>query len=140
MTTAAVFLVLNGALVLLLAQLTGVPYGRALNRGAGEDRVRAWRVAHAALAIGAILLLALAGVLRLLPLTPTLAAVLSGAFVVSAYGFAFALIVGAWHNVRGLHRGGNAINRAVYTGNMIGVAGGLIGTILLIISAYRALL
>ena len=49
-------LVFHGAIVLIIGLMCGMPYGKAINRKASEHTVQAWRIAHLALPIGAILI------------------------------------------------------------------------------------
>ena len=135
----AKYLLLHGSIVLLVGLLCGVPFGRAIVRGAAEDAVRAWRVAHSGLSMGGVLLLAVAAAIPLVELSVTLAWSLVWAFVASGYGFAVALPLGALCRHRGLTGAPPLINRAVYLGNMVGVVGSLLGTVLLIAGSYAAL-
>lgn len=60
------YLAFHGAIVLLVGLLCGALYGLAIRRGASDNVVQRWRVAHASLPIGAILMFAVAGILPLL--------------------------------------------------------------------------
>lgn len=132
-------LILHGGIILLVGLLSGAPFGRAIVHGKSEATVRAWRVAHSGLAMGGVLLLALALVVPQLQLSASALAVLVWAFIASGYGFAVALPLGAHYGHRGLTSGPPFLNRVVYFGNMIGVAGSLVGTLILLWGAYAAL-
>ena len=45
-------LLLHALIVLLVGLICGAPMGRAITRNHGEDKVRAWRVAHSGLSMG----------------------------------------------------------------------------------------
>lgn len=132
-------LILHGGIILLLGLLSGVPFGRAIFQGKSEAAVRAWRVAHSGLSMGGVLLLALALVVPQLQLGASALALLVWAFVASGYAFAVALPLGAHYGHRGLTMAPPFLNRVVYFGNMIGVAGSLAGTLILVWGAYAAL-
>ncbi len=57
MDEAARHLMFHAVIVLLAGLLAGMPYGKAINAKINERLIEAWRVAHAALPIGAILML-----------------------------------------------------------------------------------
>jgi|SRR5688500_1570039 len=133
------YLLLNGAIVLLVGLLCGIPLGRAILKGASDGSIRAWRVAHSGLSMGAVLLLALATAISLVELGPMGSWALVWSFVVSGYGFAIALPLGAHFGHRGLTADPPALNRLVYLGNMAGVIGSLLGTVLLVLGACAAL-
>ena len=63
MEASARHLAFHGAVVLLVGLLCGAPYARAVNRNAAADVVHSWRVAHASLPIGAMLMFAVAALL-----------------------------------------------------------------------------
>ncbi|MDP5008152.1 MAG: hypothetical protein NWQ13_03985, partial [Glaciimonas sp.] len=63
MELAARHLIFHASMVLLLGLLCGIPYAKVINRDGEEVKLRAWRVAHLALPIGAILMLAIAAVM-----------------------------------------------------------------------------
>ena len=132
-------LIFHGSVILLVGLLCGAPFGRAIVRGEPEAKVRAWRVAHAGVVIGGVLLLALAAVVLQLQLSATAVLVLIWSFIASAYGFALALPLGAYSGHRGLKSEPPLVNRLVYFGNMVGVVGSLVGVVLLIVGAYAAL-
>jgi hypothetical protein len=132
-------LILHGSMILLVGLLSGVGFGSAIVRGKSEAAVRGWRVAHSGLVIGGVLLLALALVVPQLRLSASALALLVWAFVASSYAFAVALPVGAHYGHRGLSSAPPFLNRVVYAGNIIGAAGSLVGTLILLWGAYAAL-
>ena len=101
--------------------------------------MRAWRVAHSGLVMGSVLLLALGPVVPQLRLGASALALLVWAFVASSYAFAVALPLGAHYGHRGLTFAPPVLNRVVYVGNIIGAAGALVGTLILVWGAYAAL-
>ncbi len=132
-------LILHGGIVLLAGLLSGAGFGSAVVRGKPEETVRAWRVAHSGLVMGGVLLLALAPVVPLLRLSALTLAGLVWAFVASSYAFVVALPLGARYGHRGLTSAPPFLNRVVYAGNIIGAAGSLLGTLILVWGAYAAL-
>lgn len=132
-------LIFHGAVVLLVGLLCGVPMGRSIVRGRAESVVRAWRVAHSSLVLGGVLLLALGGVVTYLSLSPPALAMLVWAFIASSYAFSIVLPLGAHYGYRGLISEPPLFNRVVHFGNLLGVVGFLVGTLLLLWGAYAAL-
>lgn len=133
-------LLLHALIVLLVGLLSGAPMGIAINNNAGDDRIRAWRVAHSGLSMGGIMLMSmslvvghmsLTGLSRLAVLVPSIA---------SGYGFAVSLPFGAWTGHRGLSRTGPWQNRVVHIGNQIGAYGSLISVVVLICFTLDALI
>lgn len=122
---------LHGGIILLAGLLCGWPMGSAINNDRGDAVVRSWRVAHAGLAMGGILLLALANLLPDLS-SAQLAWWCASSFIVSGYGFVFALPLGAFAGQRGLTWAGGTVNRLVYFGNVTGAIFSLVGTLVLI--------
>jgi hypothetical protein len=114
--------------------------GIAITSDAGEEKIRAWRVAHSGLSMGGVMLIAmslvighmsLSGISRLSVVVPSIA---------SGYGFAIGLPFGAWTGHRGLSRTGPWQNRVVHGGNLIGAYGSLISVVALILLTLNALL
>jgi hypothetical protein len=132
-------LVLHGAVILLIGFACGAPMGRSIVRRKSEDTVRAWRVAHSSLVMGGILLLALAGVVEHLRLSNWALVLLAVSFIASSYAFAISLPLGARYGFRGLTPAPPLLNRVVYTGNILGIAGFFIGALLLMWGAYAGL-
>jgi hypothetical protein len=132
-------LILHGGIVLLVGLLSGAGFGSAISRGKSEATVRAWRVAHSGIVMGGVLLLALAPVMPYLRLGAAALTTLVWSLVSSSYAFAIVLPLGAHYGHRGLSGAPPFLNRVVYAGNILGAAGSLIGTLLLVWGAYAAL-
>jgi hypothetical protein len=54
------------------------------------------------------------------------------AFIISGYGFAFAFIIGAWKDIRGLTPWPFGLNSILFVGHFSGASGSLIGVALLL--------
>src|SRR5471030_1807557 len=120
-------LVFHSAVVLLVGLLAGAPYGRAINRNAPDHIVRAWRLAHGTLPLGAALGFAIAAVLSSLAVGAQAKSLLAWTWVVSNYSFCFSLPLAALVGERGLTPRAPLSNQLVYLGNMLGVATSLFG-------------
>src|SRR5438094_3179002 len=108
----------HGAIVLLIGMLAGIPMSRAITSGAGEDVVRAWRVAHVGIVAGGLLLIAFAPALRLVRLGPPQARGLVAALVATGYA-SLGLWLGAATGARGLEPGHSAANTVVFLSNTV---------------------
>lgn len=128
---------------MLAARMAGVKEGVISRRiqvnNRGEDTVRAWRVAHSGLVMVGIMMLAIAAAIPYLRTGNLTRWVIVWSYVISGYAFIIALLLGAWKGHRGLNPRPPFLNRIVYGGNMIGTLGVLMGTLIVIIGAYRAL-
>ncbi|MEN8130194.1 MAG: hypothetical protein ABFS45_08350 [Pseudomonadota bacterium] len=129
----------HGALILFIGLLTGVPYAKAIIQGNTEFVISAWRVAHSAISIGAILLLALAPGLTQLVISLAFKWVLTALLVLSAYAFAIALIMSPIVEHRGVTRGDTAPRKIMYYSNMFGVYASMCGAALLLAAAWLSL-
>ena len=89
--------------------------------------------------MGGILLLAVAGIVDQLRLGAFAQHLLVWSLVIASYGFAIVLPLSAHSGHRGLTPAGPFLNRAIYTGNMMGAAGLFVGNLVLLWGAYRAL-
>ena len=132
-------LLFHGAIVLLIGQLLGIPYGSAINQKKGEEVVRAWRVAHSALSMGGTTMIAIAAAIDLLDVNTIFLAILVWSLVVSGYGFCVALPCGAWVGERGLTVGKTIKNKIVYVGNIFGAVGSLVGVFALICGCLKSM-
>lgn len=132
MDPSARHLVFHGAIVLLIGLLCGAPYGSAINRGAPAHTVHAWRVAHASLPIGALLMLVVAALLPSLTVAAGLKGFITLSLIVSSYAFCFSLPLAAVVGHRGLSPRGPLSARLVYAGNMLGAWAALAATVALI--------
>jgi hypothetical protein len=132
-------LIFHGAVVLLVGLLLGAPYGRAVNRQAPAHVVNSWRVAHASLPVGALVMLAVGAVVSALPVQAAIKWVIAGSFVVSSYAFCISLPLAAIVGHRGLSPGGPLSARVVYGGNVIGAIASLAGALAFVWAAFLAL-
>lgn len=121
MNLSSTLLSTNGLLVLLVGFLCGAPLGSAINKGAMEAKVRAWRVAHSSLVGGGVMLLAIAPNLPGVELPPTLKLIASSLLCISAWSFTFALTFGAWKGHRGTAPETSVGSTAAYVANILGV-------------------
>ncbi len=131
-------LIFHGVVILLVGFVCGAPLGSAVVRGK-EESVRAWRVAHSSLIMGGVLLLAIAGVVSHLRLSPFWLTFLVWAFAASTYLFAVVLPLAARYGHRGLTSELPHLNRVIYVGNIVGAIGLLIGLLIFLWGAYGAL-
>jgi hypothetical protein len=133
-------LVLNGLIVLLLGFWCGDPLRRSINADAGEETIRAWRVAHSSLVSGGVMLLAISAVLTHLALSQGWQLVVSVLLSVSLYAFSYALISGARTGHRGLSRRGGIGASLVFYANTAGAILSVLAIGLLLIGAFVAVL
>jgi|GEM_PF-624661 len=124
METSARHLAFHGAIVLLIGLLCGGPYGRAVNRGAAPHVIHSWRVAHASLPMGAILMFTIAALLSSFAVASSVKWSIAVALIVSSYAFWFSLPLAAVVGHRGLSSEGPASAKLVYLGNMLGALSG----------------
>ena len=127
------FLLLHGAIVLFLGVLAGFPFWLTIIRDRGSDAVRAWRVAHTTLISDGLVLLIVSLMGPHLALSGGAAWLLGWALVASAYGFVFALAVGAWVGERGLVPVPLGRNSLFFVGHAIGAGGAVVGTGLVLV-------
>lgn len=120
MDTSSRHLIFHGAIVLLFGLLLGGPYGRAVNRKAAEHIVHSWRVAHASLPIGALVMLAIGSLLSATPAPGALKWLVAVSLIVSSYAFCVSLPLAAMVGHRGLSPEGPLSAKVVYVGNILG--------------------
>src|SRR4051812_40811674 len=120
MDTVARHLAFHGAIVLVIGLLCGAPYARAINRNAPAQTVQSWRVAHASLPIGAILMLSLAGLLSSFLVSPWFKWFIAGTLIASSYAFCISLPLAAIVGHRGLKNEGPPLARVVLVANVLG--------------------
>jgi hypothetical protein len=133
-------ILMHSSIVFLISLLCGFPYGVALVRKESEEKIRAWKLAHTSLAIGATTNFAIAGVLSFLQIQETAKWVIAVSFIASAYGFTFSLLLEPFFGERGLSWSGNSANKVIYFGNSVGALGSLVGAVALVYAAYLSLL
>ena len=125
-------LLTHGTIVLFIGVLCGFPFWFAITRGRGQTGMRAWRVAHSTLIASGLVLIVTSLVLPRITMGATLLFVLSAALVVSAWGFTFAMVVGAWTGRRGLVPTGSAFDKLLFAGHLAGAVGAVVGLALLL--------
>ena len=136
MEESARYLMFHAVIVLLAGLLAGIPYGRAILNNSNERLIDAWRVAHAALPIGAILLLVLSVSFSGLNVAVNIKWTISILFIISGYGFVVALLLGPVLGHRGLSPKGPLSAKIVYLGNTTGAITSLFGTVVLLYAAW----
>jgi hypothetical protein len=139
MDVPARHLLLHAVIVYLVGLLAGFPYGAAINRGDSEERIRAWRLAHGSLVVGATMMVAIAAVLSQLSVGSLARWLIAGSSIASGYGFALALPVAAWVGQRGLTASRPLSNRFVFAGNSLGVLASLLSAVVLLYACWMSL-
>jgi hypothetical protein len=139
MEDSAKHLLFHGSVILLIALLAGIPYGRSILNKEAENIIFAWRVAHSALTIGAILMFSLVPVLSLLEVSLVAKGSIALFFILSAYSFSFALYLSPLIGYRGLHHKGPFSAKLVYFGNSFGALTSLLGALVLLYAAWETL-
>jgi len=139
MEPSARHLAFHGIIVLLIGLLCGGPYGRAVNRGAPAQRINSWRVAHASLPMGAMLMFAVAALLSSFAVAAFVKWGIAVALIVSSYAFCFSLPLAAVVGHRGLSSDGPVAAKLVYLGNMLGAVAALAATLVLLYAGFVSL-
>ena len=139
MDPSARYLVFHSVVVLVAGLIVGAPYGRAIGRKAPDDVVRAWRLAHGTLTLGAALGLAIAAVLSSFTVGAAVKSWLAWTWEISNYGFCFSLPLAAMTRQRGHTSQPPLSNQLVFAGNMIGIAASSAGAVLLLYAAFVSL-
>lgn len=111
----------------------------AIQQRKSEDVVRAWRVAHSGITSGGAVIVALGAAMAFMSASGSLASVVAYSLIVSGYGFAIALPIGAQLGYRGMPRGGPFAKRVVYVGNMAGALGSLLGSFAFVMLCVNSL-
>jgi len=136
MEESARYLMFHAVIVLLAGLLAGIPYGKAILRKTNQPLIGAWRVAHAALPMGAILLLVISVSFSSLNVAVNIKWVISILFIISGYGFMLALLLAPIVGQRGLSSKGPLSAKIVYSGNLTGALTSLLGTVVLLYAAW----
>lgn len=139
MEPSARHLVFHGTVVLLIGLLCGAPYGRAINRGTAGHTVHSWRVAHLSLPIGAILMFAVAPLLKSFTVADAIRQLIAELLIVSGYSFCVSLPLAAMVGERGLSYRGPFAAKAVFLGNTLGVVTSLLAALALVYAAFESL-
>lgn len=132
-------LILHGSITLIVGFLCGVPFGFAITRKAELSKINAWRVAHSALVLGAIMMFSVAGVMPKTIMSDFWAKILTVCFVISAYAFIVALPYGAAIGERGL-RNAPGPARIVFYGNTVAAIGSTLGAAILLAASLTSVL
>ena len=132
-------LLFHGAIVLIIGQLSGIPYGSAITKKKSEEVVRAWRVAHSGLSMGGTTMIAIAAAIGQLNVNAIALNILVWSSVLSGYGFCLALPYGAWVGDRGLAVGKTVNSNIVYLGNLIGATFSLVSTLALVFCCLQSM-
>lgn len=139
MEASARYLVFHGTIILLVGLLCGAPYGRAINERAAAHIVHSWRVAHQSLAMGAILMFAVATLLTSFTVVVQIKQLIAILLIVSGYSFGVALPLAAVVGERGLSHRGSFKAKAVFTGNTLGAVTSMLASIALAYAAFESL-
>ncbi len=132
-------LVFHGAIVLLFGLILGGPYGRAINRKAADHVVHAWRVAHASLPVGALIMLAVGALLPSMPVPTAVKWFVAASLIASSYAFCVSLPLAAVVGHRGLSSEGPFSAKVVYAGNVFGAVAAVAGACGFVYAAFLAL-
>lgn len=128
-SSLALAMFLHGGIVLLVGNLCGIPFGKAIAQRKSDDVIRAWRVAHSGITSGGAVIVAIGAAMAAMQATGMIAALVAYALIASGYGFAIALPIGAQLGYRGMPSGGPLAKRFVFFGNLIGALGSLLGSV-----------
>jgi len=139
MDSSARHLAFHGTIVLLFGLLCGGPYARAINRNAPAHIVHSWRVAHASLPIGAMLMFTVAALLSSFAVVVQVKWVIAVALIVSSYAFCFSLPLAATVGHRGLSSQGPLAAKFVFLGNTLGAWASVVAALALIYASYVSL-
>jgi hypothetical protein len=136
MDLLAVFLALNGAVVLAVGLLAGLALYWTIRR---QEREAAWHLLHAGGSTRGVMLLAVAATIRLAALPPSLAWTSALLIVVFAWASTIAMLLGAITGERGFEWSGSPTGRLAFALYVIGVITVLPGFALLVIGLFCSL-
>ena len=139
MEPSARHLAFHAAIVLLIGLLCGAPYARAINRNAASHIIHSWRVAHASLPAGAIVMLAVSAVLSAFAVTAQVKWIIAVTLIVSSYAFCFSLPLAAIVGHRGLSSQGPVAAKLVYVGNVLGAWTSVAAALVLVYAGFVSL-
>jgi len=112
---------------------------RAINRNAPAHIVQSWKVAHASLPIGAILMFAVAALLPSFTVAAVVKWFIAGVLIVSSYAFCVSLPLAAVVGHRGLVAEGPPAAKIVFAGNVLGAWTSIAATLALIYASFVSL-
>ena len=130
---------LHVSIILLVALLYGAPYAKDIKSNSEAQVVNSWRVAHQSPTIGALVLFAAASLMAGLAVTEVMKWAIALPLIISGYAFLLSTPLAAVTKDWGLQSGAQGLARLVYLGNMLGVAGYLMGSALLAFAALSSL-
>jgi len=139
MDSSAHQLAFHGSIVLLFGLLCGAPYGRAINRGAPVHIIHSWRVAHASLPVGALLMFAVAALLPSFAVANQVKWLVAIMLIVSGYAFCFSLPLAAITGHRGLSISGSLATKFIFVGNTLGSVASIAASLALVYAGYVSL-
>jgi hypothetical protein len=139
MDPSAHHLAFHGSIVLLLGLLCGAPYGRAINRDAPAHTIHSWRIAHASLPMGAMLMFAVAALLSSFAVVAEVKWFIAITLIISVYAFCISLPLAAIAGHRGLSLRGPLVAKVIFFGNMVGSIASLAASIALVYAGYESL-
>jgi len=135
----AVYLLFNGFVVILAGLLLGFPLRYAIIKKK-EKLVNAWRVAHSVSIMDGLMMIIVGLTIPHLFLDRLAIWVLVWSLVLSGYGFVMAFTIGAWKGLRGLTPKPYGLNTILFVAHIIGALGSLVGVLITIYGALRAIL
>lgn len=127
-------IVYHGAIVLFVGLLCGFAAVTELT----NEQARLWRSAHLGLVVTGIWLFATASILSALVLNRRETSVLFSSLLATAYGFMTAVIIEAVIGARAVQPTGSPANMIAFAGNVLGVMGALVATLLTLGGARAA--
>jgi hypothetical protein len=137
--TCNIPLIVHGSIILLLSQGAGYAFLFAINTASQEStKTGMWRMSHAACSAGAVFLIALGPVVPHLHLTPSAAAFLVHALIVSTYALCLGTVVAGISGHRGTRfrlPWSNLITCVLY---LVGALGSSLAGLVLLYGAARA--
>jgi len=129
-------LVFHGAVILLLSQIAGYAFFRAINTRP-QETIAMWRMSHAATSAGAVFLIALGPVVPHLRVTPALSVLLVSSLIVSTYALCLGTVLAAATGRRGTRPELPWPNLITYLLYVVGAIGSTVGGVVLLFAAAR---
>jgi len=129
-------MVFHGAIILLLSQLAGYAFFRAINKQS-QERTAMWRMSHAASSAGAVFLIALGPVVPHLHLTRLTGPVLVASLIFSTYALCLGTVVAAASGARGTRPRLPWPNLLAYALYVVGALGSSVAGLVLLFAAAK---
>lgn len=136
MDRLAIHLALHGALVLTVSIAGGLFLYRVILKSKPEA---VWHLVHAGGTVRGVLLIALAGIIHLLPLPLWLLTIFAWLIILGIWASMFAMIIAAASSERGLRFAGSRTNKLVYLLYALGIVTIFPACALLIVGLIDAL-